>query len=297
MKQNILVSLALLSTLAAGAQQTLCRFDWSDPGRIPAGASVLTNGGRVCLKIDHREGPPAAFRLLTIDRPAISNTLYAVTGEIQYQDVAGDSFLEMWNEFPQGRYFSRTLGEAGPMAKLHGTSDWRRFCLPFNRAGTSNAPRKLEINLCLKGKGTVLIGPLKLEQFPEGASVEEAVFSDAGSAENPGGWWSILAGIGIAVAGLAVAAGVSVVLALLARSGKARGLVLALAAALTLLGVGAAVAGIAGLATGQPGHVWGVLGFLAMTDLAVFPFLFNRFRKRYAEFELRRMASLDAQGV
>jgi hypothetical protein len=106
-----------------------------------------------------------------------------------------------------------------------------------------------------------------------------------------------LTGLGISVAGVATAVVFGLALVLLARGGKARGLVLPMTVALCALGIGAALACVASLAAGQPGHVWGALGFLGLVLLAVFPLLFNRLRKRYAEWELRRMASLDAQGA
>src|SRR5258706_160420 len=84
-------------------------------------------------------------------RGLFAATVYAIIGKIKYESVEGDGFLEMWNYFPpakpgspEEKYFSRTLGESGPMGKITGSSDWRVFKVPFNRTGTSNAPARLQ---------------------------------------------------------------------------------------------------------------------------------------------------------
>jgi hypothetical protein len=289
MKKIVLISILTLPALAAPGQQTHSTFDWNAPGRKPdpAYATVVTNEGRVCLKIERTEDKPATIPLLTIEKPAISNTLYAVSGEIKHDGVEGGGYLEMWSVFPSGRFFSRTLGSTGPTKKITGSSDWRPFVLPFDRSGTTELPTRLEINAFLPGRGTLWVQSVKFTDYPYAQSLGAVLF--------PGGWWSPLTGAGIIAAGLALAAGLGVGLGLLARVGKARGVVLPLAGALSVLGLGAALAGAVGWVAGQPEHVWAVLGLLAIVMLAVFPFLFNRLRKRYAELELRRMISLDAQ--
>ncbi len=91
---------------------------------------------------------------------------HAVGGEIRYSDVAGTGFVEMWTHCENGaHYFSRTRGEAGPMAKLSGTSEWRPFLLPF--FGEANTVlSKLQINLMLPGGGTVEFRNVALYQLP-----------------------------------------------------------------------------------------------------------------------------------
>ena len=54
--------------------------------------------------------------VLTILQPKITTDFYAVTGEVRYDNVEGDGFLEMWNHFGEtAAYFSRTLGITGPL--------------------------------------------------------------------------------------------------------------------------------------------------------------------------------------
>jgi hypothetical protein len=118
------------------------------------------------LKIENTRDAPLGVFLFTIDNPPITAKGYALTGEIKYENVQGDGYLEMWNHFPPEKYFSRTLGPAGldPMSKITGTSNWRSFLLPFNRTGTTGAPARLEINILLPGRGVVFLGPMKLVQ-------------------------------------------------------------------------------------------------------------------------------------
>ena len=95
------------------------------------------------------------------ETPPITESRYLIAGEVKYEDASG--YLEMWNTFTEGRYFSRTLGEVGLMARLSGTSDWRRFMLPFN-ADPGTVPDRLEINVVLPGGGKVQLRDVKLYQ-------------------------------------------------------------------------------------------------------------------------------------
>src|SRR5260370_38705318 len=102
----------------------------------------------------------------------------------------------MWNHFRtakpgsrEEKYFSRTLGESGPMRKITGTSKWREFKLPFDRTGASNAPVRLQFNLVLRGRGTVYLSPVKLVEYPGAKSAERAWWTDQAA-----GWWGGLGG-------------------------------------------------------------------------------------------------------
>ncbi len=100
--------------------------------------------------------------VLTIERPAIKGPRYALTGQVRYEGVEGSGYLELWNHFPDGsQYFSRTLGDSGPMMKLQGTSAWRAFTLPFDATGAP-PPNRLVINVVLPGRGVVYLGPMQL---------------------------------------------------------------------------------------------------------------------------------------
>ncbi|MCB1052111.1 MAG: hypothetical protein H6510_16360 [Acidobacteria bacterium] len=102
------------------------------------------------------------FPLLILENPDIEGTQYAVRGQVRGESVQM-AYLEMWSVFPDGsRYFTRTLGETGSMAKLTGTFEWRNFELPFDTLGKVPAPVRLEINLIGLGHGQVQMGPLEI---------------------------------------------------------------------------------------------------------------------------------------
>ena len=99
------------------------------PGRatpIPLPNDVLV------FKVENDQSVHKSERIATIEyRP--TSSAYVVHGQVQYNDVEGVAYLEMWNVMPDGnRYFSRTLSEYGTMRKIQGTSEWRDFALFFN---------------------------------------------------------------------------------------------------------------------------------------------------------------------
>jgi hypothetical protein len=157
-----------MSELVAG-QQILPEFDWSKlaaEGRILNGVPVTVDG-RTALKIENTSDAPLQLALLKIEKPPITAMRYAVTGEIKYENVQGDGYLEMWNDFAAaGRFFTRTLAPAGqgPIGQISGTSSWRAFALPFDHTGTAGAPTRLEVNIFLPGRGVVFLGSVKLMQ-------------------------------------------------------------------------------------------------------------------------------------
>src|SRR5206468_526171 len=133
-------------------------------GRLLGGTPVELDGSTV-LKIENTNDTPLQLSLVKIDAPPITSITYALSGEIKYENVQGDGFLEMWSCFPPAqagsaelKAFSRTVDDTGPMGKIRGTSSWRDFSLPFNRTGTTSAPSRLEVNIMLPGRGLVFIG-------------------------------------------------------------------------------------------------------------------------------------------
>ncbi|HVH66551.1 MAG TPA: hypothetical protein VM716_01650 [Gemmatimonadales bacterium] len=234
-------------------------------GEGPDGATALKIQGRATGTLLH---------LVTIPRPPVTVPRYVVTGEVRYQGVEGQAYFEMWSAFPDGeRYFSRTLDAGGMLAALHGDSKWRRFALPFvynATAGTAPLPSRLEINFVLPGRGTVWIGPMRLQRFglPPVATT--------------GGWWNervgSLAGVLGSVLGL-----VGGLVGVLAGLGKARRLALSLVVGMVLVGVGLAALGAVATLSSQPRYVWYPLllvgGVSALVGLVVLPVV----RRRYAE--------------
>jgi len=202
----------------------------------------------------------------------------------------------MWNYFPPDKtgtseegYFSRTLDDSGPMGKITGTSDWREFELPFDRTGASGPPTRLQVNLILKGRGTVYIGPVKLVQLPKEKGASSLVY--------PGVWWTPMAMNKIFGWGGGVAGCLGGLCGVMGNRGRARGLVVAILMGMTVLGVGLGIGGLVALAMGQPVFVWGPMLFCAVILSSVCPVNLRNLRRRYEEMELRRMASLDASGA
>lgn len=178
MKKLIQIAALLWLVSNASAQQTLANYDWPDlehHHQLRGGRVVSLNGESV-LKLENTNDTPLQVQLFSISKPSLStNTVYAITGQVKYDNVQGVGYVEMWNFFPpvkpgmpEGQYFSRTLGDSGELGKITGTSDWRNFSLPFNPAGASGPPVRLKINLILPGRGTVYLSPVKLVKYEAG---------------------------------------------------------------------------------------------------------------------------------
>ena len=257
--------------------------------RAPEGATLVApcpgRAAGACVRVERLAG--GALTLARLERPALRTSVWALTGEVRYEDVQGQGYLEMWNLFPGGgRYFSRTLAERGPMGALSGSSGWRAFVLPFTSRPDLPAPVALEVNLVLPGRGAVEIGPLRLVQYSPG---------DDPLALATGAWWSDRqAGLlgGIVGGGLGLLGGL---IGWLASRGRGRGFVLAASAAIVALGALAAAAGIVALLRAQPYGVWYPLVLLGVLSLGVMGLGHRRLRARYDEVELRRLRALDVR--
>ena len=291
----ILVLGSYLSLVATcSAQKVLAEYDWQklvQNGQLRGGEAASVDG-KSALKIVNTNETPLQLQLLKIPKPPISKKLYAITGEVKYNGVRGDGYLEMWNFFPplqsgmpEGQYFSRTLGVGGEMGKLSGTSDWRAFMLPFDSTGGSGSPTRLEINIFLPAQGTVFLGPVKLVEYT-------GSFASMGMASS-NAWWSdraagMVGGIGGGVLGC-----LGGLLGWLAWKGQARRFVVA--ASWVLIGLGAALglAAVVALSEKQPYAVWFPLVLGGVLLLGIIPFRLRNFLKHYEDLELRRMTAID----
>lgn len=281
------LSIFLLGVIAHG-KQTLREITWDK--MKPAGGEVIPPTGKTPfaqLKITNTEAKPLTVTLVTIENPGISESTYFVFGQVRYEDVEGQGYLEMWSVFPDGsRYFSRTLG-AGNLAPISGSSKWRDFVLPFNAQGAADKPSKLIINLVLPGKGTVYLGPLKLIQsMPVSAGAKASWWNDPRFS-----WLGPAAGIYSVLVGLF--AGITVWFVL---RGKARMVITV--AWYFFLGVGIAFLILSRIAQmqGQPGdvHYPLLLTGIIHTILASIAIILTR--KYYERWELRKMTAQDAAG-
>lgn len=294
MKTTLIFGVCFGIASTCGAEQVLAEYDWlklAQAGQLLGGTAVTVEG-KAALKIVNTNDTSLQTQLMKIVKPPIAKKLYAIVGEVKYERVHGDGYLEMWNYFPplkagmpEGAYFSRTLGESGEMGKITGTSTWRRFMLPFDRTGTSERPTRLEFNLFLPAQGTVFLGPLKLMEYTG------SLTSARGSAE---AWWPDWAGGVIGGVGGALLGCLGGLLTWLAGKGKAQSFVLVSTKLLIGLGVLSLVAGVVAIGMEQPSSVWFVPLLLGVLLLAILPFRFKQYQKRYADQEMRKMVALDA---
>ena len=169
------------------------------------------------------------------------------------------------------------------MGSLSGTFAFRAFVLPFT-AEPGMKPERLAVNVAFPGRGTVILGPLRL--------------LDLGPADDPflppGAWLTsrqigLVGGIGGGVLGL-----LGALAGTLSSLGRARPLVLAILRGILAVGVVSLGALAFGWWNGQPREVL-FLFFLVGTICTALPAgLLGQVRRRYEELEFRRMKALDA---
>jgi hypothetical protein len=287
------VSLLALSVRVWAAPTLLATYEWDKlaaNGKLLSG-TVTTESGRPILTLSNTSAGPINLPLLRIEAPTIQAPVYALSGKIRYQGVQRESYLEMWNHFPSttpgipgNRYFSRTLGKSGPMQRIRGDSGWRDFVLPFDRAGGSVSPSRLEFNLVLPAAGSVTLGEIRLTEFSGG--LQEAM-------QPPGAWFSdrtagLIGGIGGAILGCLVPA-----LGWLARKGKCRSFVMGTLVTLIILGALLTVLGITALALKQPYGVWFVFMLSGILLVSILPSQILILRRTFDELGMRRMSAMD----
>jgi len=288
-KAVALASLSLaLAALPVRAERTVAEIRWSalkEEGRllsgdvVPAGADVTFES----LRVANPEGLPRVLPLFTVDRPEIEGFRWVLRGEVRGEGIDGRAYLEMWNFLPGGgRFFSRTLGDSGPMGSLSGTFGFRGFILPFT-AEPGMKPERLAVNVAFPGKGTVFLGPLRLVDLGPG----DDFFLPAGSWLTSG-QIGLVGGIGGGVLGLLGAA-----VGILASLGRARAAVLAILRVMLAIGVACLVALVVGWSKGQPFPVLFPFLLVGLIGTAVPAGLIGQIRRRYDDLEFRRMKALD----
>ena len=132
MKTTVALSLWLALGGICRAEQVLAEYDWqklADGGHLRAGIPVMMEG-RAAVKISNTNDTPLQAQLLAITNPPITKTLYAIVGEVRYEGVQGDGYLEMWNairSFPQfvmgGAPYVWTTEGPEPTDKIWGLTD------------------------------------------------------------------------------------------------------------------------------------------------------------------------------
>jgi hypothetical protein len=233
------------------------------------------------LVIRGTAGRPSLVSITSLDHPD-AGLYYAIRGKVRAKGVEGTAYLQTWNRFgDRGSYFSRTLGEFGPMAAIRGDVAEREFVLPFDGNG-GVPPERVELSLQLQGAGEVTLYAVELVRFEK----QTELWGAMGPGPSGGSAWvgffggslGVFFGILGSLTGLAV------------RRGRARVLVLTAWAFVAALGL---VAALVGGVDERFGTGVSVLGAGA-TAVAVGGFFVVRARFR-AE-ELRRMRAMDTAG-
>jgi len=289
-----LMALALICIFAfaaaANAEQTLQTFSWDElkaAGKLPANIEVVPKGDKnpfAAIKVVSTSSQPKSVTILVVENPGITESTYAIVGQVRYENDKGKGYLEMWNLFPDGgQYFSRTLAAYGPMKYIQGTSGWRKFVLPFFLQDSPARPNKLIINVVLPARGTVYVGPLKLVQYKKG--------------ENPlaiqGAWWDESTGGAIGGIFGGLVGGLGGLIGFLAARGKARGFVMAALNVILFASLASLLVGLFALFRGQPFGVYYALILVGVIGTLVPAFTINKVRKRYEELEFRKMQAAD----
>lgn len=283
---------AILLIATARADETLRTIDLAESVKLAADDRVqFVQGGATAiptLAIVNSVAAPATFTLARIESPGITRDIYAVTGEVSYENVSGDAYLMTLSEFPDGAYFSKANDSRGPIGRISGNSNWRKFVVPFSTAHGDVArpvvrPARIEWRLVMPGRGTVALRNVRLVQFAPGEDPLGA-----------GQWWSeqnagLIGGIGGSVIGC-----LGGLLGTLAGRCRARRFVLFMMTLLTVLGGVAILVGVFALVRSQPYAVWYPLllgGGICVIAIGV---SIPGVRRRYDEFELRKTRAMDA---
>ncbi|MEM9017626.1 MAG: hypothetical protein AAGC68_11485 [Verrucomicrobiota bacterium] len=226
--------------------------------------------------ISREDGSAIPIEVHRLEDLSLSEPNHLVAGEIRYRDVKGDGFLEMWTVYSANeRYFSRTLGLQGPMAKLNGTSEWRLVMLPF-QGSLEKTPRSLELNLVLPGGGKVEFRNFALYEAPSPDGGAWFPPNKVGTVVTP-----FLAGSGLLV-------GIS---ALLGSLGRSRRLVFGLIYLALAIGLVALVTGLVAFAMGQPTFI-SISALLSGGLVALLATVASFFlRRAYTTRELRAIAA------
>jgi hypothetical protein len=269
----------MIAVLMGGAGCTRASTDGGTAASVEWTAtrplSGAVNGGTVEIRATEAGG---SFPLVSIDRPAVGNVGYVLSGDVRYRGVHPAGFIQMWSVFPDGsRYFSKTLARQGPQASLEGDAGSRPFEVPFRLADGSPPPTRLDVEIVLPGGGTVWVGPLRLTSM-----------ADAG-----GEWWSdraggVIGGVAGSMLGLTGA-----ILGVFIARRKHRSFVFASTAALAVGGLVILAAGVWALVSSQPYAVWYPLLLGGGLLMIVFGGICRLARRAYTDAELRRMRAAD----
>jgi len=285
----VVVFFLICGISSAYAEEVVQEISWVQQGlegRDPSLPTSETENGISIISISPENTDAGAVQLLNIGNPGVTATIWAIRGNIRYEGVSEDSFMEMWSYLGENEhYYSRTLQKHGPMATISGSSDWRPFVVPF--FSNENAPTlsNLQLNIIYGGEGVISIGPLEIVQFAPG----EDPLGGIGDA-----WWSarqagLIGGLFGGLIGL-----LGALIGILTASGRFHSVVVNLLRLMIGVGLSALVLAIAAFLLKQPYAVWyppAILGFIGTTiGFVLFPVVNRALQIR----EERRIKAMDS---
>jgi hypothetical protein len=283
--------LVLLVAVSAYGEEILRRMEWSDleaAGELPPGTQIERGEveGQQALRLVHRGPGQLQVRLFEIDDPGITTTRWAVRGRVCYDGVQGEGFVELWSSFDDGgRYYSRTLADRGPAARILGDSEWRPVVVPFFAQGSAEAPTRLELNLVLPGPGQVTLSALELVQYDTG--------EDPLAVAEAGAWWSSARAARLGALAGAIAGLLGALVGVLTAIGKGRGVVLWILGTMVVVGLVALAVGVTALLVGQPYAVWYPPALVGLVVSLLGAVLMPVVKRSFALREERRMKAMD----
>ncbi|MDY6913533.1 MAG: hypothetical protein SVT52_03645 [Planctomycetota bacterium] len=290
MKMKITILSLLLFASSAFGEQTLREVSWSQlqaDGRLANGRLLPEDDQSPfeSLVVENTTSEPVTVTVLAIGRPDITTATYAIRGQVRYEQVEGEGYIEMWSIFPGGeRCFSRTLGARGLLQSLDGSSPWRPFALPFFVHKSTDRPEKLIVNVVLPGSGRVYLSSLRLVQYDDG----EDPLAVAGQ------WWSDRTGGAVGGTLGATVGLLGAMVGVLCSLGRGRAFVLALMKVMIAVGAAGLVIGVVAVIQSQPYAVYYPLLLCGVIAVAVFGGLLGVVRRRFEQLELRKMSAMDA---
>jgi hypothetical protein len=285
----------ITSLEVAGEKAVFTQRPWSELKGRSAEAELVANDPGLkgeALKLTSAATGARTVQFLEIDHPPLTTVNYRVDFQLRYENVENVAFLEMWTHFEDGGvYFSRTLAEAGPMAKLVGTSQARPASLPFyNTSG--KRPVKLVFNLVFNGPGTVWLGRPTLTESgallpaPPVKTDDSSVMDSGLRAEHVAGLLSGAAGTVLGLTGALIG--------LLTFIGRGRRVAFTLLALMLMAGVCSLAGGTLAYSRSQPDFIYYPLLLIGVIGTLLPLALFGTVRARYEDIELARLEAMDA---
>jgi hypothetical protein len=239
--------------------------------------SVKGPDGESAIEVEGGE-KPSTTQLIACATPEFATNQYVVRGQVKYEGVYGEAYLELLNDFGDKKvYFTRTLSSFGRHQMLKGTSDWREFELPFY-AEPGMKPIRLSLNLILPGEGTVIVCR---PQFSTSATSANAWWTN-----QQGGWIGGLAGCVLGILGGLI--GLSTVL------GKSRTITMGLCNFGLAIGLASLFGGVIAAFLQQPFHVFYPLMLIGTISVIAIAVNLRKITQRFQAEEFRRMQAIDA---